>query len=945
VPGSAIDAQSRNVPGIVLPGIVLPRAPDAAQPYNFPIMACLAPVIGALVIWAITRSPLTLAFAALGPIVALASFTDAKVQARRRSRREGVRFRRQLLECADSVDELHDRERAGLLRAAPGPSGVLGAPPGDPERWRGDPASGVFVNLGLGTVPSAVRLEGAVHHADDETDAALAGLREHASILRGAPIIVDARLGIGICGPAPLANAIARGILLQLASLVSPAGGRLSVPEGAEWEWLGGLPHPRSLHSASAVRWNAGSETATVAVAVDPDLLPADCRVVLRVGDGRRVELLRHASHEAGDFFEAAFVSVEEALRGAELLSAAARERGLLVPERETVERRDFADLPETGSGRGSLRCAFAWHGIETCVVDLVADGPHAVVGGTTGSGKSELLLSWVLAMAATTGPARVNFLLVDFKGGSSFRLIESLPHVVGLITDLDERSARRALLSLRAELKFRERRLADAGARSIDELPPDSELPRLVLVVDEFAAMVTDFPELHELFADLAARGRSLGLHLILCTQRPAGVVRDAVLANAALRISLRVNNRADSVAVIGNADAADLPAVAPGRALLSLAGGRPQPVQVARIAPGDIERVAGRWRSETAAVRRPWCDDLPPVVRLEELAPVSSGLPIGLLDRPELQRQETAVYDPAVDGNLLVIGGQQSGKSGLIATLQRVAHAETLPSDIEGAWDALTGAVDRLRRGIVGPRLLLIDDLDALVARFGEEYRPAVVDLLVELLREAGSVGPHLVITARRLPAAIQAVASLSDARLVLRLSNRQDHLLAGGGPQAYVADASPGAGEWRGSRVQLAFTGAPPIEAATSLTPRLDVQERRGLVVVSRTPAGFARRVKETTETDVIELAPTARAPELSMTAATRPTVAVADPETWQSHWGLLASLRATVGILFDGCTPAEFRAISGQRALPPPLSPVSGSQWLLEPDGTLARVRLA
>lgn len=925
------------------PAIALPRAPEAIQPYSFPLLAFLAPVAGALAIWAITRSPFTLAFAALGPIIALASFADARVQARRRSRREGVRFRRQLSECAVGIDEWHAAERATLLLATPGASEVL-ARPGDPERWRRDPTAGIVVNLGRGTVSSTLRLEGSLRHDDDEANAAFAALREHASALLGAPIVADARLGIGICGPAPLANALARGILLQLAGLISPANGALSVPDGRQWEWLGGLPHPRSPPSSSGVRWFAGSHAVIVAVADSAELLPSDCRIVLRVGGGRMVDFLRNANHEAGHFFEAEFVSAEEAIRGAELLSAAAIERGLVTPERGMAEGRDFADLPEAGGRPGSLACAFAWRGAEAFTVDLVQDGPHAVIGGTTGSGKSELLVSWVLAMAASAGPARVNFLLVDFKGGSSFGPIAGLPHVVGLITDLDERSARRAMLSLRAELRFRERLLRDAAARSIDDLPPDGGLPRLVLVVDEFAAMVSDFPELHELFADLAARGRSLGIHLILCTQRPAGVVRDAVLANAALRISLRVNNRADSVAVIDSADAAELPADSPGRALVSLAGGAAQPVQIARATTGDVERVADRWRSEGGTVRRPWCEELPRIVRLDDLPPLASGIPIGLLDLPELQRQETAAYDPAVDGNLLVVGGQRSGKTGLIATLRRAGQAVTLPREIDGAWDVLADTVDRVRQAVPGPSLLLVDDLDALVARFGEEYRVPFVDLLLELMRDGASVGLHVVVTVRRLPAAIQAIAGLSDARLVLRLPNRQEHLLAGGEPGGHVEDSAPGAGEWRGSRVQLALTEPPPIERATPV-PRLDLHGRRGLLVVSKRPAVLARRLRESTEADVAELGSTTRAPELWTAEATRPALVVADPETWQTHWALLASLRATVGILFDGCSPAEFRAVSGQRRLPPPLAPHSGAQWLLEPDGGVGRARLA
>src|SRR5690606_24676261 len=105
---------------------------------------------------------------------------------------------------------------------------------------------------------------------------------------------------------------------------------------------------------------------------------------------------------------------------------------------------------------------------------------------------------------------------------------------------------------------------LRDLGVRDIGQAPA---LARLVIVVDEFAAMLDGFPDLHALFVDIAARGRSLGLHLILCTQRPAGVVKDSLLANCGLRMSLRVNNRADSTAILATDAAALIPATLPGR------------------------------------------------------------------------------------------------------------------------------------------------------------------------------------------------------------------------------------------------------------------------------------------------------------------------------------------------------------------------------------------
>src|SRR5690606_25871109 len=121
----------------------------------------------------------------------------------------------------------------------------------------------------------------------------------------------------------------------------------------------------------------------------------------------------------------------------------------------------------------------------------------------------------------------------------------------------LDGDGARRGVTSLRAEMRHREEVLARAGAREIGD--PALRLARLVIVVDEFAALLAEHPELGDVFIDIAARGRALGMHLVLGTQRAAGVVREALAANCPLRLSLRVADAADSRAVVGVADAAE--------------------------------------------------------------------------------------------------------------------------------------------------------------------------------------------------------------------------------------------------------------------------------------------------------------------------------------------------------------------------------------------------
>ncbi len=166
------------------------------------------------------------------------------------------------------------------------------------------------------------------------------------------------------------------------------------------------------------------------------------------------------------------------------------------------------------------------------------------LVGGTTGSGKSELLQALVTGLAVTNRPDELGFVLVDYKGGSAFSDCARLPHTVGLVTDLDAHLTARALTSLDAEMKRRERLFAQASAPRTStttaaaasvcrELPP---LARLVIVVDEFKALADEFPDFIDGLVRVAALGRSLGLHLVLATQRPAGIVSADMRANVAL-------------------------------------------------------------------------------------------------------------------------------------------------------------------------------------------------------------------------------------------------------------------------------------------------------------------------------------------------------------------------------------------------------------------------
>ena len=183
-----------------------------------------------------------------------------------------------------------------------------------------------------------------------------------------------------------------------------------------------------------------------------------------------------------------------------------------------------------------------------TVTVDLREDGPHGLVAGTTGSGKSELLQSLICSLALNNPPERITFLLVDYKGGAAFRECADLPHTVGYITDLTPALVARALTSLGAEITAREELLGRYGVKDLIQLErehPEAAPPSLLICVDEFAALTKEVPEFVDGMVNLAQRGRSLGMHLLLATQRPAGVVTGPIRANTDLRIALRVSSR----------------------------------------------------------------------------------------------------------------------------------------------------------------------------------------------------------------------------------------------------------------------------------------------------------------------------------------------------------------------------------------------------------------
>ncbi|SNU01535.1 FtsK/SpoIIIE family protein [Ruaniaceae bacterium KH17] len=281
--------------------------------------------------------------------------------------------------------------------------------------------------------------------------------------------------------------------------------------------------------------------------------------------------------------------------------------------------------------------------------IDL-ARAPHALVAGATGSGKSELLTSWLLLMAARLPPTHLNIVLIDFKGGATSDTLAELPHVADTATDLDPASAQRIITSLRAALRERERVLAAQHARDISEL--DDPPPRLVIVVDEFRALADDVPDTLDQLVRLAAQGRSLGVHMILATQRPSGAVTPDMRANIPLRIALRATESADSHDLIGTDAAARLAAV-PGRAVV--VDGTHRVAQIAWTPDPAAEVAAIRRRWAGCHATPPWLPALP-----ARLTAAPGG--VALVDEPEHLRRSTYVLPTAP---LLVVGAHGRGLS----------------------------------------------------------------------------------------------------------------------------------------------------------------------------------------------------------------------------------------------------------------------------------------
>ena len=486
--------------------------------------------------------------------------------------------------------------------------------------------------------------------------------------------------------------------------------------------------------------------------------LPGECAGIVELDhSSARLAFTDARSGETVDDVSADFLPLELAEELAQSLAPVrdtSASRSGTIPDRISLFELDDAQNPRLHwdeSDRLTATIGAAAGG--PFRIDLRADGPHALVAGMTGAGKSELLQTLIASLAVSNPPTRLTFLLIDYKGGAAFKECAELPHTVGVVTDLDAHLTQRALVSLNAELQRRERLLRDAGAKDLADMErraPDLAPPSLAIVIDEFATLAKEVPDFIDGVVDVAQRGRSLGVHLVLATQRPGGVVSENIRANTNLRIALRVNEAAESTDVIGVAEAARIPRDRPGRAYARTGHGELTELQTAYVggasrttgadrsvwvrklgfetalAPSrgrdgdegetDLQRLVAAARAEAERrrllrPRSPWLPPLPSVLDADALAPSDEPARVavlGLLDEPARQRQEPLVLDLEHEGSALVYGASGSGKTTLLRTLALSLVRESSPDELhlyglDFATRGLTALADLPHTGAV--------------------------------------------------------------------------------------------------------------------------------------------------------------------------------------------------------------------------------------------------
>ncbi|MFJ4174072.1 FtsK/SpoIIIE domain-containing protein [Microbacterium sp. NPDC089696] len=905
--------------------ITIPPAPTPPGRTPLPILAALVPVIGGIVLWLVTGSILSLCFAALGPLMLVAGAIDgtrSRWSARRRAEAEEDAG---WLRAEDELRERHEAERMLRRHRDPDVVTALSDPPLRDGRQLDAETS---IVVGSGTRPSTLRAGGGEGERARE-------FRVRCARIQDVPVAVQLGYGVALRGGSTLTAAAARALVLQLC-LRFGASQLVLVGSAVERLGLAALPHARAVGRAGfRLAVVEHGETLDTSAEAALWVLPSAETVPQGIACVIDIEEVQQATVRTPDGvvqIRPEFVSRAQVRSAARELDDEETTAASVIPDRVLL-----SDLAQNARA-SSLAATLGRSERDAVVLDLVEDGPHAIVTGTTGSGKSELLVSWVAALASAYGPDRVVFVLADFKGGTAFEALRALPHVVAVVTDLDPAGARRGVSSLSAELRRRETVLAEHGARDIAEV----DMPRLVIVVDEFAALLQEHSDLASVFTDIAARGRALGMHLVLGTQRAVGVVRDALAANCPLRVCLRVGDPADSRAVIGSDDAAQITGGPEARGLALARRPRDDNARALRVAltqADDLERIGERW-SASPPPRSPWLPPLPTVLALADLRREAPGgtIVLGRADLPERQEQPLELLRVGSDRGIAVIGQSGSGRSSALRAIAvQCPGVVEVPIDPESAWDVVSALATAPPSG--RPELILCDDLDAQLEALPAEHAAHLAQLWERIIR--GRPEATIVLAATRSSGASGRILDLLPRRAVLRTGGRTEHLAAGGDPEGYVRDRPAGRARIGDHDVQLAWTPEQRLRSSRARGDRTSTSSWRPSAAVTAVVSAGANQAIADLASMFPDCAVVAPADVGSVDRKPR-TILVADAETWQREWSLWQRARADGEILVRSENPTDLRQLAAVRELPPYARPHAGRAWAVRGSESPRRV---
>jgi S-DNA-T family DNA segregation ATPase FtsK/SpoIIIE len=773
--------------------IVVEAPPELPSPTGRGMVARLLPValsllgmgvmaVGFTAGTGVTRNPMFLAFPAM---MLLTTVVTGLTGARRHDGSVDA-DRDQYLDylggLSRSVSEIAVAQHRSAIGRNPDPD-TLWTLIGGPRMWERRPTDADFglIRVGMGTQPLARRLVAPQLPSEELRDPVTATalerfLRAHSTI--HAPVTIGLRAGtlVTIDGDLGEVRGLLRAIICQLAVLHAPDQVLIAAAVGEEnrghWDWLKWLPHnqhPVDLDEAGPVRMiyasTAESQHALAAVqghdvvvvtdlasGIDP-ILGATTIGVGVSRDGAPL-IIRTPADPAPGWCPDRMAPIDALICARRLAGhhpRTIRPKGAGPNWAELtgltdLDRLDPVALWRRRRDRERLRVPI---GITVGGAPLELDikepaedgmGPHGLCIGATGSGKSELLRTIALGMMVHNSPEKLNLLLIDFKGGAAFLDYAHAPHVAAVITNLadDAPLVARMRDALAGEMTRRQQLLGTAGcvgvaayerARGVRALPP---LPALFIIVDEFSELLSQHPDFADMFVAIGRLGRSLGMHLLLASQRlDEGRLR-GLEAHLSYRMCLKTLSANESQTILGNLDAYRLPS-APGAGFLRISGGDPIRFQAALVSaplptntPASGQAVPARpvqvfGTRVTGAVRRAaqvsaapertissavldrltglgpsahpvWLPPLGPAPALHtvladvEGTPGGLAVPIGIVDRPVDQCRAPLVVDMSgAAGNLAVIGAPQSGKSTALRTLTMALAATHHPGQVQ--------------------------------------------------------------------------------------------------------------------------------------------------------------------------------------------------------------------------------------------------------------------